>query len=182
MQNYKNRLIKSHKQDKDDKIKRYFFSNIWRASKDYLPSKFSCLTRIKFDDAITSSPQVIANKLNEYYVKKIDHMMQNIAKDSSKALKILQSLVPPSKKTFNFTEVSHMDVNETIQRMPAKRTVGSDDISGDMLKQIPEATTIRIPRIFNKMIETCVFPDVLKTARILPILNQEENPLDPASY
>ena len=138
-----------------------------------------CQVMIK--NKITSSPKELAEGLNDHYVEKLEKLTRELDKDDAKAMEILNDLVPPSAETFEFREFEESEVYEIIQQTKTKRTVGNDEISSDLIKQIPTAMTIMITHLYNKIISTGVFPSSLKIARITPILKQGNDPLKPES-
>ena len=72
----------------------------------YLPGKFAGPTRILFKNTITSSPKIIAEKMKNYYVDKIEKLSESINKDSTRAMAILRELVPKTNSVFSSREVS----------------------------------------------------------------------------
>merc|ERR1712081_45877 len=64
----------------------------------------------------------------------------------------------------------------------ASKTVGDDQISMDVIKQIPSLMTVIMTKIFNKMINQRKFPDCLKLARVIPLKKPGKCKLDKDAY
>ena len=69
------------------------------------------------------------------------------------------------------------EINDIIRSLKNKKSAGPDGISSFMLKQISDAICEPLAFLINKSIESGIFPDALKIAKIIPIYKSKEQNL-----
>ncbi len=65
-------------------------------------------------------------------------------------------------------------MDEIINKLSPKTSFGFDGISSKLLKSIKSAIVKPITIIINQMINTGIFPDMLKIAKIIPIYKKDD--------
>lgn len=65
--------------------------------------------------------------------------------------------------------VSQLEVSSLIQALNVKKAAGIDGISATVLKHCNECITPALTKIFNESLQTGIYPQGMKTARVTPI-------------
>ncbi len=73
-----------------------------------------------------------------------------------------------------FQNIDEINVDELINKLSPKISFGFDGISSKLLKSIKTAVIKPITIIINQMINTGIFPDQLKIAKITPIFKKDD--------
>ena len=74
-----------------------------------------------------------------------------------------------SNHTFFATPVIDDEVKSYLKHLPTRKAAGYDGIHPHFLKCSNESVIKALTHIFNKSIETGIFPDNLKTAKVIPV-------------
>ena len=74
---------------------------------------------------------------------------------------------------FTFKNVDHDTVDSIINELSPKSSYGFDGISTKLLKHIKNALLIPITSIINQMLNTGIFPDKLKIAKVTPVYKKD---------
>ena len=77
--------------------------------------------------------------------------------------------------SFSFTKVNSEDVGKVIDSLKPKNSSGYDNISTIMIKAAKSTLTEPLTTIVNQCIETGIFPDSLKIAKVLPVFKKGDN-------
>lgn len=146
--------------------------------------KTQIINQIKSGNSIVTTPMEIGNSLAKYF--------QNNSKDdpidspSMNRKKYLEaSLIQISNEP---AELSMLDVpfslNEmnTCMRKAKGKSPGPDTLTYNMLKNLDLASKSSLLTIYNRILESGVFPEVWKVASVVPILKPDKDPLSVESY
>ena len=76
----------------------------------------------------------------------------------------------------NFTAVNENDIRKIADKLDNKKSCGIDGISNIIMKSIINILIKPLTIIFNQMLETGVFPDKLKAAKVILYLKKEIPP------
>ena len=71
--------------------------------------------------------------------------------------------------TFTFKNIDEIIVKKTINNLPTKNSCGYDDISSKLLKVIAPVIIKPLTLLINQVLNTGIFPDKLKIAKLIPI-------------
>ena len=143
--------------------------NTWNVINDVLnrnKNKDSFPDYFVYNNSEITSDKDIANHFNEFFI--------NIGLEQAQSIhtpnRPFQSYLEPTvSKIFNFQAVEEKYVSKIIKELPNKTNVGHDGISTKLLKTI-EATVLKpITFIINQSLETVIFPQKLKIAKVSPI-------------
>lgn len=77
---------------------------------------------------------------------------------------------------------TYPEVTEILKKLPNKTSTGPDNIPNIVLKHLPRRIIWDLTTIFNNALNMNYFPDAWKTAKVLPFMKKNKNPVDPASY
>ena len=139
-------------------------------------------TVLKKGERLIMGQSEIANTLASHYDEKILNIRKEFDDEEDKALEILEKLCPRRSDQFEFEEISESTMYNIINDASASKTVADDQISMDVIKQIPSLMTVIMTKIFNKMITQRKFPDCLKLARVIPLKKSGKCKLEKDSY
>ena len=98
------------------------------------------------------------------------------------AMKILNNLVEKPKITFKFKPTDVYSVYEIINSAKNSKSSGSDSIRMSILKDCPQTASRVICHLYNNMIRTNIYPTILRTSKIIPILKHGKPPTQKDSY
>ena len=78
---------------------------------------------------------------------------------------------------FHFNNVSVNDVQKSISNLKTKSSFGHDGISTKLLKKINDIISPPLTLVINQSLNTGIFPDTLKVAKVMPLLKKGDNNL-----
>ena len=133
-----------------------------------LPSDFL------IDGNQVSDKKIIADKFNIYFNNIGPDLASKIDTFGKKSFKSYLTNTPTAK--FELHLVTEQEIINIIQNMQPKNTFGYDEISNKLLKHIVPVISKPLTLIINQSITTGIFPDKLKTAKIIP-LYKKDNPM-----
>ena len=116
--------------------------------------------------------QTIADRFNSFFT--------NIGKDLATKItppknKLFQDfLKKPVKSVCNFHHTTEEDILKIINNLKPKTSKGHDSMSSVLLKHVKHQIVKPLSQIINKTIDTGIFPDKLKIARVLPIYKKDD--------
>ena len=112
----------------------------------------------------------IANKFNTLFTNIGPDQSKNINYAGDKTYKTY--LKEPNKVSLIFEKVSETNVMQIINNLPNKTSCGFDGISTIVMKSIKHVILKSLTLIINQIINTGVFPNKLKIAKITPIFKK----------
>ena len=86
-------------------------------------------------------------------------------------------LTEPSKSIFNFRNIEETDIMQIIDNLPNKTSRGYDDLSNQLIKRIKTSLTKPLSIIINHILNSGIFPEKLKIAKVIPIYKKDDNKL-----
>jgi hypothetical protein len=135
-------------------------------SKSQLPSYF-----IHNNDCLTD-PYEIADKFNDFFVNIGPNLADVIeTHDKPPFATYLQTKV---ESTFLFETINEQKTTKIISDMKTKSSCGIDKMSLELLKACSALIVSPLTAIINQSLTSGIFPDELKTAKILPIYKKED--------
>jgi hypothetical protein len=120
-----------------------------------------------------SDTTTIANEFNSYFVSIGPKLATNI--ESPANLSFRDYLQTPFHGSFHFEKVNVDLISKIIDNLKAKSSSGVDNLSNRMLKFIKDDIIIPLTLIINQAIDTGVFPNRLKVAKVIPLFKKNED-------
>ena len=109
------------------------------------------------------------NELNEYF----SNLAATLTNKQNEPLdqKQISDLLPTveNDNAFHIKYTSYAEVHKTLLGLRDDCSCGSDQIPAKFLKAAVDHITSPIVHLINSSIDCCIFPDLWKTARIVPI-------------
>lgn len=144
---------------------------IWKAIRFCIPKKSA--TRREF----SKDERVAANEFNEFFVSVGQRTVDKIKSLASECDFIMDnsSFVPrqyDGQDQFAFSSVHCSEVEDIIKAMPSNKAPGFDKVPIRVVKDSLPATLPFITAIINASFKSSVFPNIWKTAEVIPILKQ----------
>ena len=121
------------------------------------------------DNKMCSDKDLIANKFNEYFTQIVPRLAGNI--DVANKRSYDSYLGNPCEVEFNFiaTRTTPEEIVEIIRKMKPKSSSGLDNISCRLMKDISDIIAIPLTSLINQSLQSGIFPDKLKIAKVVPI-------------
>ena len=126
----------------------------------------SGIPELLYNGRVYSEQSEICNIFNEHFSTAGKRVQQTI--ETTPGGDPCGSVISPGKK-LKFKHISEGEICRIISKLPAKTSYGFDDISNHFLKQIGSVIKTPLCDIFNKSLQTGVFPDLMKLAKVIPL-------------
>ena len=133
---------------------------------------FPSFFRDEENNIITDKLQ-IANKFNNFFASIGSNLARQIKSPTDKSFK--NYLTKKHNHTFKFHDINEDTINSIIDKLSPKTSFGFDGLSTKLIKIVKLILVRPITIIVNQMLNTGVFPDKLKIAKINPIYKKDEN-------
>ena len=130
-----------------------------------------------FDNKKVSDPQEIANRLNEHFASVGTRLASKLPEDS----KHFEDYIKPARTTFDLKPTNEKAVFSILTNMSASKATGLDNVSCRLIKEAAPIIAKSLNKLFNKSIETNIFPSEWKLAKVTPIHKNNERG-DPNNY
>ena len=117
-------------------------------------SKTTSINELIINQEIVTEPEKIADSLNTYF----NEIGTVLAKDLPKGNNSFETYVVPTDKSFEINRLSSINVKNVILKINTSKATGHDRISPKLLKDSADIIAESLTVIFNKSIETGIFP------------------------
>ena len=117
--------------------------------------------------------QDIADTFNNYFTNIGSNLASEIHAPENASFK--DYLKNPAKCTFHFEPVTEASVMKIIKQLKSKSSFGYDGLSTRLLKEILPEVIKSIALIINQCMNTGVFPDNMKVAKVIPLHKKDDN-------
>ena len=147
--------------------------NTWKTINDIL-SKTKLQTKsttVIVENGVThKDKEIIANKFNNFFTNIAQTLAREIKYDGNKNYKYY--LNKRIDTVFTFQNIDEETVRKTIQNLPSKNSCGLDGISSKLIKIIEPAIIKPLTLLINQVLNTGIFPDELKIAKVIPLFKK----------
>ena len=152
---------------------------IWKTINNLMNRKDSksTINEMTFDNKKVSDPQEIANRLNEHFASVGTRLASKLPEDS----KHFEDYIKPARTTFDLKPTNEKAVFSILTNMSASKATGLDNVSCRLIKEAAPIIAKSLNKLFNKSIETNIFPSEWKLAKVAPIHKNNERG-DPNNY
>ena len=149
--------------------------NTWKTINDIL-SKTKIQKKsptVIVENGVThTDKQNIANKFNQFFTNIAQTLARDIKYDGTTNYKYY--LNKHINTVFNFQTIDEETVRKTIQNLPSKNSCGLDGISSKLIKIIEPAIIKPLTLLINQVLNTGIFPDELKIAKVIPLFKKDD--------
>ena len=153
--------------------------NSWQAINELLNKKpkSTQVTQLNVDDQVITGDRNIADCFNQYFSSigcKLSESIHNINIEP-------MAFVTPVESSFHFSRISVQEVLSALNQLNLRKSPGLDGISVKLLKDTSDVIAQPLANIFNLSLQTGIFPDDWKIAKISPVF-KEGNKTDCGNY
>ena len=139
-----------------------------KSNKSKFPSKFIVNNRTVTDH------KKIADEFNIFFSNIGSTLSASIKLDDS-TIAFTDYLDNPTEHRFSFSKITENETLTIINNLKSKNSSGNDDISNRLLKAIKCEISKPLTIIINQSLETGIFPDALKVAKVKPLFKKGDN-------
>ena len=122
------------------------------------------VVQIKINDMIICDNHEIANVFNKHF-SNAGQSVQNSIKSTAPNLNTVKKV----NDTMMFMPINETEICTLVSRLKAKKSFGHDGISNEFLKKIINCIKYPLCVIFNKSLNSGIFPDQMKHAVVKPL-------------
>ena len=121
---------------------------------------------------LTNNKKDIVNSFNRYFCNIGPKLESAIIIDSNKSYN--HYLKNPTTATFHFEPTNSTTVTKIINELKTRHSTGPDGLSTKLLQYIKEPLIEAITITLNQSLNTGIFPEKLKIAKVIPIHKKED--------
>ena len=121
--------------------------------------------------ATVSDHTIIANSFNNFFVNIGKSTCANI---QSNETSFDRYLINKPDCNFQFKSVTTEEVLSIINSLKLKSSRGVDELSNKVIKYIKDAIVEPLTVIINQMINTGIYPDLLKISKVIPLYKKDD--------
>ena len=129
-----------------------------------------------------TSPKVLANLCNDFFIEKISKIRNNFTNSLVDPLKILEFLIPRNPNSFQIQPITVEKTKAIIKKLRNSNSTGHDLLSNKILKKINDTLAPHVTHLINSIIITNIYPDIFKISRILPLSKPKKKISELESY
>ena len=158
----------------DERVERAKDENeIWKIVNDNTNPKCEKKWSLEEDGEIVEDEQKVADVFNEFFIKKIRDLKENI--DQNKVEDPLIKLeIKMNQKNLKFSlkTVTEKAVEKAINGLKMKRSAGADSLTQEQMKMGKDELIGPLTKIINQSITEGKFPENWKKAVVTPVLKK----------
>ena len=175
MNNKVNRLLRTAK-------KNYFstplqkeknnIKNTWKILNNILNKNNhkSCNTEFNLNGQVINNAKEIPDHFNDFFISIGPNQVSQIPDTNTHFSNYLSD---PNENSMFLTPITEEEVINIINDLDVKKSTGHDGISILIIKKLANELSVPLTCIFNMSINSCLVPDQLKVARVVPIHKKE---------
>ena len=130
---------------------------------------------------MVTSPPLLAEIMNTYFVNKIDTICQGLPRQSDDPLSTLKNILGNRSSKFSLACVHPDEVRKIILNLKNSKSCGVDTIDTYTIKLMVDDILPTVTHIVNLSIQQAVFPSLYKVAKVIP-LHKKDDLLNPKNY
>ena len=134
------------------------------------------------DGQPTSSPQEMADQLNQHYIISAAKTRRSIPKDQGDPMPNFRKLIGNRKLNLSIQPIGRVQLRGIIQSINPSKSSAMDGISMKFLQRIKEPLLDVILHMVNTAIIQSNYPKSLKQTKVLPLLKKDKDPTNVDSY
>ena len=128
------------------------------------PIKSRNSLKLDIDGVVTDDPVILTKSINDHFVSIAPSLASNIPTVNSDPI----SYMNHNQHSFVYLPCTDEEITKIIRNLKNKK--GSlEEIPVSILKMITDLISPILSELFNKSVDSCTFPELLKIAKIIPI-------------
>ncbi len=161
----------------------YFKTNInnskkiWKGINEIIHNKHAKHNEEIFLDengTIITDQKLVVNRFNKFYTTIADKLVANLGKPATKYQDYLKN---PNEHTIFLKETDHGEVATLIYKLDITKSGDIYGISPRLIKDAGPSMATNLSILFNKSIETGIFPQLLKISKVIPVYKADSKML-----
>ena len=127
------------------------------------------IKKICFQEKNINDQTEIANTFNDFVINIGPNLTKNIIQKDHNNVSYRKYINASILSSFNFQLIDDESLRKTLNSLRTKSSSGYDGISTRLLKYLAPALISPLRLIINKSLITGIYPDKLKTAKVIPL-------------
>ncbi len=157
----------------------YFNTNIdnskkiWKGINEIVNNKSSRDNEeiyLDVDGNIITDQKTVANKFNKYYTSVADNLVRKLGNPTTKFQDYLKN---PNKHSIFLNETDPGEVATLIHKLDITKSGDIYGITPKLIKDAGPSMATNLSLIFNMSLQSGIFPQLLKTAKVIPIYKSD---------
>ena len=183
---FRNRVVAKNRKSKIQYYKNYFqkntakIKNLWTSIKEIINTKSKSslqnISQLVVDDKTHTDPQDIANIFNKFFVS--SQICSEIPRTKMSPLDYLK--IRNANSIF-FKPIIFVEIQDIISGLDNSKSSGPYSLPVKLLKVLNPQISELLAQIFNESLSVGIFPDKLKSAKVIPI-HKKGSPTDRSNY
>ena len=176
----RNRVTGKLKTDKEDWQKRTLTScqqdssKLWGNILSWLKwSNSGAPSKLFINGQLISSPLVLEESMNNFYISKVRKIRENIPKSDGDPLKVLKLMMQNKSSKFSIKPVHPDLVLRILSNLKNSKSSGVDNIDTYILKMIAPMIIPALTHIINLSILSNKFPSSWKVSKVIPLYKEQ---------
>ena len=160
-------------------------SNYWKNVMGWLGwTSSGSPTKLYNGAKVETSPNRMANIMNEFYIKKVADIRASLPPPSEDPMARLRDIMAGSTvPEFNLQPVHPDTMYKIVRSLKNSKATGLDYIDTHILKLVRNELVPALTHIVNTSIQTAVYPESYKISKIIPLLKDSKlDKLEPQSF
>ena len=148
---------------------------LWRTINNIIRrsnNKTEVIEKLKISNLMEYNGQRIANELARHFSTIGKEYAKNMKK-SNRPLAEYLKMIPNHATSIFMSPTTTNEITRLIQSLPPKNSSGIDNINNKILKEIATYIATPLMQIFDKSMETGIFPSIMKTAKVVPLFKSK---------
>ena len=127
-----------------------------------------CISHLAIDGTNHYDADSISNKFANHFAT-IGKKYSESTPVSTKSIDLYLSKIKANNKSIFLTPCTVNEIKKIISALASKKSSGYDGISNVMIKKLSPSISMPLTIIFNKSLVEGIFPDLMKTADVIPL-------------
>ena len=147
----------------------------WKNVRNWLGwSNGGAPTKLMDKGVLCSKPKILVRIMNEFFINKIKLLREKIPESPGNPISLVQNIMQNKSCTFSLKVVHPDEVLAIISNLKSTQSCGIDNIDAMVLKHAKHQLTPVITHLINLSIQSAVFPDQWKIAKVVPLYKKGE--------
>ena len=136
-------------------------------------NKKNIIESLKVNNMMKYDPDSITSEFCEFFSTVGEKFANRIGKANTGINEYINKM-PSSNTTFFLAPTNTTETHNLIDDLPNKNSSGHDSISNNLLKKLSPSILVPLTLLFNKSLETGIFPEEMKKADVVPLYKSKE--------
>ena len=131
-------------------------------------NKTETIDKLKINNIAEYRGEVIVEEMAHYFANVGQTFAGKIKPSNRSELDYLKQ-IPPNPLTIYLNPVTTIEISRILDKLLPKNSCGVDNINNKLLKELKSQLLVPLEQIFNRSLEEGIFPERMKTAKVIPL-------------